>query len=116
EPFPSRAQRTGRRRTPWSVITGGALAAFLLGGAATWLLLRPGDLDTFDLVSIRDEPSDTLERAVFDTEPAEQAALDRRIAELEQRLAQIDLHANAAAGNATRAEGLLIAVAARRAV
>ncbi len=43
-------------------------------------------------------------------------AIDARIADLEGRMARIDLRAAAAAGNAARAEGLLIAFAARRAV
>ncbi|MFM5906253.1 MAG: hypothetical protein ACKOPO_01475 [Novosphingobium sp.] len=48
--------------------------------------------------------------------PAAEAALAVRIAALEQRLAQIDLRAQAASGNASRAEGLLVALAARRAL
>lgn len=44
------------------------------------------------------------------------SAVDTRIADLEGRMARIDLRAAAAAGNATRAEGLLIAFAARRAL
>lgn len=39
-----------------------------------------------------------------------------RVAELEERLAHISIQAQAAAGNAARAEGLLIALAARRAL
>ncbi len=44
------------------------------------------------------------------------SAIDARIADLEGRMARIDLRAAAAAGNAERAEGLLIAFAARRAL
>ena len=40
----------------------------------------------------------------------------RRVAQLEQRVAAIDSQSRIAAGNATRAEGLLIALAARRAL
>ncbi len=40
--------------------------------------------------------------------------VDARIALLEQRLARLDIQAEAASGNAARAEGLLIAYAARR--
>ncbi|CAN5205048.1 hypothetical protein BH09PSE3_BH09PSE3_02070 [soil metagenome] len=43
-------------------------------------------------------------------------AVDMRVSQLEERIARIDLRAAAAAGNAGRAEGLLIAFAARRAV
>lgn len=42
--------------------------------------------------------------------------VDVRVSELEARIARIDLRAAAAAGNASRAEGLLIAFAARRAI
>jgi hypothetical protein len=41
-------------------------------------------------------------------------AADARLAELERRLARLDIQAEAASGNAARAEGLLIAYAARR--
>ena len=40
----------------------------------------------------------------------------RRVAALEQRLGQVDTHSRAAVGNADRAEGLLVAFAARRAL
>lgn len=46
----------------------------------------------------------------------QQGGIDQRLAAAEQRLARLDLQAQAAAGNAARAEGLLIALAARRAV
>ena len=45
-----------------------------------------------------------------------QTALGVRLAELEQRMTRLNLDAEAASGNAARAEGLLIASAARRAV
>jgi hypothetical protein len=50
------------------------------------------------------------------TSPAEQAAIDRRVATLETRIDRIDARAAAAVGNADRAEGLLVAFAARRAL
>lgn len=46
----------------------------------------------------------------------QQGGLDQRLAAAEQRIARIDLQAQAAAGNAARAEGLLIAFSARRAL
>ncbi len=46
----------------------------------------------------------------------QQGGLDSRVAAMEQRLARLDLAAEAAAGNAARAEALLIAFAARRAI
>ena len=44
----------------------------------------------------------------------QQGGLDQRLAAAEQRLAGLDLQAQGASGNAARAEGLLIAFAARR--
>lgn len=46
----------------------------------------------------------------------QQGGIDQRLAAAEQRLTQLDLQAQAAAGNAGRAESLLIAFATRRAV
>ena len=44
------------------------------------------------------------------------SGMDQRIAALEQRLARIDLQAAASEGNTARAEALLVALAARRAI
>lgn len=46
----------------------------------------------------------------------QQGGIDQRLAAAEQRLSRLDLQAQAAAGNAARAEGLLIAFATRRAI
>lgn len=48
--------------------------------------------------------------------PDKERALAVRVADLEDRLSRINVQAQAASGNATRAEGLLIAFAARRAL
>ncbi len=48
--------------------------------------------------------------------PAAGSEVDGRVSELEARIARVDLRAAAAAGNAGRAEGLLLAFAARRAI
>ena len=122
EHFPSRAQGMVRRRTPWSTIVGVVLAAFLLGGLAAWAMLRPNDLAVPDLLSIKSEEAvpaaSPAARAAVGAEEfaGQEVELDQRIAELEQRLARLDVQADAAAGNAARAEGLLIAFAARRAI
>ena len=50
------------------------------------------------------------------TQSAGEAVLDGRLASLEERLTRLDLQAQAAAGNAARAEGLLIVLATRRAI
>ena len=120
-----------------------ALASFLLGGAlvgyVVWYNLQPergGGLPTGaptadptgaaaagPTPALTQSPT-TLSQAIKD-EQAEQAVerveeqqggLDQRLAAAEQRLTQLDLQAQAAAGNAARAESLLIAFASRRAV
>jgi hypothetical protein len=48
--------------------------------------------------------------------PLPSAVLDQHVADLESRIARIDQRAQSASGNATRAESLLIAFAARRAI
>lgn len=52
------------------------------------------------------------------TAPTEGQAqvIDNRVADIESRMARVDLRAAAAAGNADRAENLLLAFAARRAI
>lgn len=59
-------------------------------------------------------------RAIADAKVAQvaeaQGGFDQRIAAMEQRMARLDLQAQAASGNAARAEGLLVAFAARRAM
>lgn len=122
EHFPSHAQTILRRRTSWGSIAAIVLAAFVLGGIVAWALLRPDDLAVPDLLSIKSEEaapaaSSGASVAVGAEEFAgQEGELDQRIAELEQRLARLDVQADAAAGNAARAEGLLIAFAARRAI
>lgn len=62
--------------------------------------------------------SEAARQAVQAVERVEeqQGGLDQRIAAAEQRIARLDLQAQAASGNAARAEGLLIAFSARRAL
>jgi hypothetical protein len=55
-------------------------------------------------------PGDEPERILIDPE------VGRRVAALELRIAQLDTQSRAAVGNADRAEGLLVAFAARRAL
>jgi hypothetical protein len=49
-------------------------------------------------------------------QPGLTGGLEQRMAQIEQRLNTLDLRAQAATGNAARAEGLLIALASRRAI
>ena len=74
--------------------------------------------------AVQEEDSSSTAEATEATEAAQavervaeqQGGLDQRLAAAEQRLARLDLQAQAAAGNAARAEGLLIAFATRRAL
>jgi hypothetical protein len=122
EHLPSSTRSVVRRGPPWSVIASVVLGAFLLGGIATWAWLRPEGLAVADVVTIRSEReaprAPALDRVEVGTGEFvdQEEEIDRRIAELEQRLARLDIQADAAAGNAARAEGLLIASAARRAI
>lgn len=61
-----------------------------------------------------ENPEETVEAVTRVAE--QQGGIDQRLAAAEQRLARLDLQSQAAAGNAARAEGLLIAFATRRAV
>ncbi|MFM9977043.1 MAG: hypothetical protein ACKVOP_03230 [Sphingomonadaceae bacterium] len=122
-------QALERRRRPLRTAFTIAALAFLAGLALmAWALTRWGPVRPMargdDLVSAKMPPATVI------TPPAGEAAAvpiapsiatptlsdDPRIADLEARMARIDLRAAAAAGNAARAEGLLIAFAARRAI
>lgn len=64
-------------------------------------------------------PSATASRAAaaaVERVAEQQGGIEQRLVAAEQRLAALDLQAQAAAGNTARAEGLLIAFATRRAV
>ena len=61
------------------------------------------------------EASDAANKAVARV-AEQQGGLDQRLAAAEQRISRLDLQAQAAAGNAARAEALLLAFSARRAL
>jgi hypothetical protein len=102
------------------------LLAFLLGLAAmAWLLVSWEPASTF--LGIRPaapQPaaraaSAPLPAAVPQAEPQRlliDPEISRRVAMVERRVSQIDVQSRAAVGNADRAEGLLVAFAARRAL
>jgi hypothetical protein len=117
----------------------GACLAFIAGGAlagwATWSYVDPdgtpapkSPLAAVDAVRppAAPAPSPAAVLAPGATAPAagkpaavdaaQQGGLDQRLSAAEQRLTRLDLQAQAAAGNAARAESLLIAFATRRAV
>lgn len=134
ETFPSRTQARKAPLLGVRTIIGAAVSAFLLGGVATWLALSGGN-PVGEVFEVRTDeppsvaPAPTVAPTEAPAEPAaddtsqrveqvveQQGGLDQRIAAMEQRLARLDLQAAAAAGNAARAESLLIAFAARRAI
>lgn len=107
------------------------LAALVLGGGVLGWLVWRGDVQlglgketparlaapapsTTPLLPLASSPAPAASAVAQPDLPPEAEALGTRLALLEQRLAQLDLRAEAAAGNATRAEGLLIAFAVRR--
>lgn len=123
--------RTGRR------IVIGLLMLMLIGaGLAAWLVWR-GSIDLAALTGERAAapaaklagpapayvpPAQTAAApaiaapAVPPLATAQTGPVETRLALLEDRLARLDLRAEAASGNAARAEGLLIAFAARRTI
>jgi hypothetical protein len=111
-----------------SFVAGGALV-----GYGTWYMLQPDEQGGAAPGTLADEdsaapvaaltplPSPTPETVEQTAEAVsrvaeQQGGIDQRLAAAEQRLARLDLQAQAAAGNAARAESLLIAFATRRAV
>ena len=117
-----------------------AIAAFIAGGALVgwvmWYNLQPGraggpraevvaegaagatpdaELTATPTPLADATKAEQAEQAV-ERVAEQQGGLDQRLAAAEQRLTQLDLQAQAAAGNAARAESLLIAFATRRAV
>jgi hypothetical protein len=127
---------TARPKRPLLVWAGVTLVAFVAGVAAmAWLLTRwsagaamlgiapptapvqPAPPPQEMIVErepsppeLAAAPADGAERLVIDPETA------RRVNRVEERLAQLELQSRAAVGNADRAEGLLVAFAARRAI
>lgn len=127
------ARVTARPKRPlWSLLAL-PIIAFVAGVAAMgWLLTRSGTAAAFlgvaptpPLAVEAPTPTVTVEREPVaepqaDGPPGERLVIDpettRRVNRLEERLALLDLQSRAAVGNADRAEGLLVAFAARRAI
>lgn len=126
-----------RKSGPSKAVLGTAAVSFLLGAAVvayfTESSRRPDNQDPVEASAGADtvpqalastpasptpSPSETSSEAAAAVERVaeQQGGLDQRLAAAEQRLARLDLQAQAAAGNAARAEGLLIAFAVRRAL
>ncbi|MBI1404111.1 MAG: hypothetical protein GC147_12985 [Porphyrobacter sp.] len=133
-------RKTSSSRGLWAAVFAAFLAGGTLVGWVMWYNLRadrnappaavsaasdapttalPGGTLSPSPTPLADaKPPENAEEAVeaVTRVAAQQGGLDQRLAAAEQRLARLDLQAQAAAGNAARAESLLIAFAARRAV
>lgn len=140
--FPTSASRSKSGSMKPMLITAGA--ALVLGAGGMWVLSNSNSFG--DLLSVRtveDAPAapatdeegtpeaapspaatsseEVAQEARDAVEQVEQVVetqggLDSRMAALEQRLTRLDIQSQAAAGNAARAEALLIAFASRRAI
>lgn len=140
---PYRAPQAQKTKSSLKPVLIAVLASFILGGGGVYYLLRGDQMPDIDLFNVKDSqtdqvllegPSDAapLEIITDDPEPKQVAAeareaaqrveqvveqqggLDYRLAAMEQRLTRLDLQTEQAAGNAARAEDLLIAFATRR--
>ena len=109
-----------QRRSSLRAVVVSTLVAFLLGaGGVAWFAWHgdlapylPGRTTAPPLAANPAAPSAAATAVTADAIGTAEA----RVALLEQRLSRIDQQANTASGNAARAEGLLIAFAARRAI
>jgi hypothetical protein len=117
------AEPPRRRRWIWLALA--LLAAVALGGAAAlWGGMRLGWIVWHGWNAPGEAPRPMAAASPLPPAPPPpppvdeqaQAALGVRIAELEQRMARLDVQTVAAENNAARAEALMIAFAARRAI
>ena len=135
EPYSTTSAVNGRRRTQTRALIGLGLGAFLLGSVGTWALVGMPGLPSLDVFSVKQDaepvpvttaspvavasetPADVQQAAQRVEQVAEQqGGIDQRVAALEQRIARLDLQSQAAAGNAARAEALLVVFAVRRSI
>lgn len=121
----SDASRAGKSRSRLSLLIL-PLIAFLLGLAAMgWLLANWSAAANYLGIAAKSVPQQAAQPV---RQPVRAAApetsqtllidpeMQRRVTQLEQRVAEVDNQSRAAVGNADRAEGLLVAFAARRAL
>lgn len=126
-------QPLARPRRNWTALIVVSVVAFAVGLGATVLVMRgyerwfgtappsPATVRPAQATDSTFSPAAPLDasgarRVDLDTVEAREVALTGRIAELEARLAATATAAQTASGNANRAEGLMIAFAARRAL
>lgn len=112
-PFPRRLDG-GRGGLGVNSVALVALAAFVIGAGSVGALVWHGDLARILPASAQRAALD--QALAGDRTPAQATTLETRLAMLEDRFSRIDQQSNAAAGNASRAEALLIAQATRRAI
>lgn len=118
------AESPPRART-WRTALAIALIAFLAGLVAMGAILRgwtggAGWLAAQQPSAVTAAPPQPYALApqprLIPVDPVTAETLTARVRDLEERLARISISAEAASGNAARAEGLLVAFAARRAL
>lgn len=102
-------------------VLGTALLAFVAGAALVGWLIWDGrvSLSSRDAglqSTVSADPVKPLAAPTTSSDSTSVQALELQIAALEQRLARIDLQTAATEGNTARAEAMLVALAARRAV
>ncbi|HEY0148060.1 MAG TPA: hypothetical protein VGB70_03575 [Allosphingosinicella sp.] len=130
---PGETAAAKRKKPLWALLIL-PLIAFLLGIAAMgwllsrwdrgaeWLGIAPSAQPTMAAaapvpqVQVERAPAPVLAPAPDGARLVIDPEMTRRVNMLEERLAQLDLQSRAAVGNADRAEGLLVAFAARRAL
>ncbi|RJY07960.1 hypothetical protein [Aurantiacibacter aquimixticola] len=139
---PAGTKRHKSSMRPVLIAVGGA---FLLGVVGTWWLTSDGGVAGLFSMRSESEvpaaaiPDEAAEDDLNSSEPSaaaspevaaegarqaaevervveQQGGLDSRVAAMEQRLTRLDIQAQSAAGNAARAEALLIAFASRRVI
>ena len=121
-PAPGPAAPLAARQMTWATAGGIALATFLVGVLiAIWAINRfstPDPATQPQTVAAAPQPTKVIVAPPADTDPASLSArqelLAAQLAALEQRGAAISGTAANAYGNATRAEGLFVALATRR--
>jgi hypothetical protein len=107
---------TGKRR-PWLGLMLGLLFAFGGGlAAAVYTLTNWERAAALVKLEKRDARPAPLPVAKAPAPAVESPKVGLRLSQVEQRIADLDARASAASGNAERAEGLLVAFAARRAL
>lgn len=127
--FLSEERKGGSTRAIW----GTALVSFLIGAAVVaYFAEKTGKLGPDEPIAVASAPAEPASKSAspspspsaseiqtvkaVERVAEQQGGLDQRLAAAEQRIARLDLQAQAASGNAARAEGLLIAFATRRAI